>query len=476
MQRRHTSEDAFQFAGFRLPTYTMVPDELFDQLLIWLTGAELKALLYIIRRTFGFKKDADSISLSQMLNGITTHDGEPLDYGAGLSKPTLLQALRSLQEKGIILTERRRSIARGDEPTVYRLRFAGETPGKKSILPVVKKFDQGGGQETSPGPWSRKLPTQETDRQKTVLQERDKISNTPDFVRLDRSAHADENVDNSRRRPTKGSGGRPSRRRPQNGITPTHTNSHHDGIDRLPDPTGGEELSAISEVHPVVVKQGRGSRRLSQDREAGVFHDGVSLSAIAAVDPMKTVARGSQRVQATPAADPLQAESTGAAMPRGVATIGTVLAGRDGGETAVVRPGGPKQGRIGSEGSEIGDRTETPSESRPGRATGLSEYRRRIAVPDYIKHVVTDFSAELHDDEHTRANLSRATRLWQQSGLEEPVFVQEVLYRARAIARKQAGVKKRSAAGGLVNRMPYFFAVVEDLMGLRDGEGRRAAR
>ena len=98
-----------KFDGFRTPKYTQVPDQLFDELLAELLGTELKALLYIMRRTFGFKKDADAISLSQMLRGITTKNGSVLDRGAGLSKPTLLKALRSLQEKNIIRTERRRS-------------------------------------------------------------------------------------------------------------------------------------------------------------------------------------------------------------------------------------------------------------------------------------------------------------------------------------------------------------------------------
>jgi len=56
------------FQGFRSPNYTQVPDELFDELMSTLSGAELKVLLYIIRRTFGFKKGSDTISLSQMLN------------------------------------------------------------------------------------------------------------------------------------------------------------------------------------------------------------------------------------------------------------------------------------------------------------------------------------------------------------------------------------------------------------------------
>ena len=69
------------FRGFSGPNYTPVPDELFDELMVELSGAELKVLLYIIRRTFGFKRDADMISLSQMLNGIRTPDGRVLDRG-----------------------------------------------------------------------------------------------------------------------------------------------------------------------------------------------------------------------------------------------------------------------------------------------------------------------------------------------------------------------------------------------------------
>ncbi|MBA4116376.1 MAG: replication protein [Rubrobacter sp.] len=166
---------AFKFAGFKNPNYTLVPDEVFDELLTRLSGAELKVLLYVIRRTFGFKKDFDNISLSQMLNGIVRKDGSALDRGVGLSKPTLLQALRSLQDKNIIATERRRSADKGDQPTAYRLSFAdaakSEAPGKNPSPPVVKEFDQGGGKVSSPGPWANNLTTQDPVKQNPVLQE-----------------------------------------------------------------------------------------------------------------------------------------------------------------------------------------------------------------------------------------------------------------------------------------------------------------
>jgi hypothetical protein len=40
-----------------------------------LSGAELKVVLYVARRTFGFGKESDNISLSQMAQGITKRDG-----------------------------------------------------------------------------------------------------------------------------------------------------------------------------------------------------------------------------------------------------------------------------------------------------------------------------------------------------------------------------------------------------------------
>jgi hypothetical protein len=113
------------FPGFRSPTTTPVPDEFFDELLPVLSGAEVKVVLYICRRTFGWKKESDNISLNQMLHGITKKDGTPLDRGVGLSKPTLLRTIKSLVEQGIILAEQRDSKEKGHEPTNYRLHVSG---------------------------------------------------------------------------------------------------------------------------------------------------------------------------------------------------------------------------------------------------------------------------------------------------------------------------------------------------------------
>jgi hypothetical protein len=113
-----------QFEGFKLPNTTPVPDILFDELLSELTGNELKVLLYIIRRTYGFGKNADAISLSQFRRGITTKDEKVLDKGCGIEhNRTILVALRALEAKGYIISKKRQTSARDADTTIYRLHF-----------------------------------------------------------------------------------------------------------------------------------------------------------------------------------------------------------------------------------------------------------------------------------------------------------------------------------------------------------------
>ncbi|MHB8645461.1 MAG: hypothetical protein ACYDAR_06700, partial [Thermomicrobiales bacterium] len=104
---RQKQADDYRFEGFTTPNTTPVPDVVFDKLLARLGEAELKALLYIIRRTFGFKRDKDPISFNQSLRGITTRDGRVLDAGCGIhSRTTLSAALKSLEKKGIVVSEK----------------------------------------------------------------------------------------------------------------------------------------------------------------------------------------------------------------------------------------------------------------------------------------------------------------------------------------------------------------------------------
>jgi hypothetical protein len=117
-----------QFPGFTKPNYTPVPDEIFDQLLGVLSPNELRALLYICRRTFGFGKDADAISFNQFIKGIVTQEGCRLDHGCGITNPTRLSAaLKSLETRGYIAVSKGRDERGENHTTVYRLRFCDDT-------------------------------------------------------------------------------------------------------------------------------------------------------------------------------------------------------------------------------------------------------------------------------------------------------------------------------------------------------------
>jgi DNA-binding transcriptional ArsR family regulator len=167
--------------GFLRPTTTPTPDELFDVWLHQLSGSELKVLLYIVRRTFGFKKDADTISISQICNGITTREGKVLDHGTGLARSTVSKAIRRLEALGLILVERSLDEKSENEVNTYRLNFRGgddetsegvrkEDRGSSKIEPGVVRKKNHPGSETEP-PVVRKANPQQTESQETVGQQ-----------------------------------------------------------------------------------------------------------------------------------------------------------------------------------------------------------------------------------------------------------------------------------------------------------------
>src|SRR3989338_1265515 len=141
------NETPKKFDGFFTPNSTQVPDNFFDELLADLSGNETKVVCYIMRRTFGFKKQNDDISINQMLNGITKRDGTILDRGVGLSKPTLLRALISLAEQNVFTPPRRYDEKGGNLATNYRLNIAGGDLGKRMSQGGYQNVTEGGVKE-----------------------------------------------------------------------------------------------------------------------------------------------------------------------------------------------------------------------------------------------------------------------------------------------------------------------------------------
>ena len=112
-----------RYRGFSKPNTTPTPDDLFDTFLSVLTHAELKVLLYITRRTFGFKKTNDRISLRQIAGGIVAKDGKRLDSGAGVNRRTAMRVVKRLESMGLITVKRVRTEDGYNRVNVYSLRF-----------------------------------------------------------------------------------------------------------------------------------------------------------------------------------------------------------------------------------------------------------------------------------------------------------------------------------------------------------------
>jgi hypothetical protein len=87
-----------------IPNSYQTPNAYVDRFMHLLTSEEWKVLSYTARRIFGFRKvnHQDRISLSQYATGIRSKDRQ-LDYGTGLSKPTVMHALAKLKEYRLII-------------------------------------------------------------------------------------------------------------------------------------------------------------------------------------------------------------------------------------------------------------------------------------------------------------------------------------------------------------------------------------
>lgn len=140
--------------GFTVPRYTQVPDEVFDVLMPILTEAEFKCLCYICRRTFGFRKEADAISLNQMSEGIRTRDGRVIDRGTGLGKTSVKKALAFLIKAGVVQAQKRISEERGFETNVYSLHLLSATPTKTDSPNDPSSSHEGGHNVSPPRPHS----------------------------------------------------------------------------------------------------------------------------------------------------------------------------------------------------------------------------------------------------------------------------------------------------------------------------------
>lgn len=147
------------------PNYTQVPNIIMDQYLTILTGLELKILLIICRKTLGWHKLSDRISLSQL---------EKLTES---SRSQIIESIKTLLEKNLI----KKDIVgdKGSQQVWYELNFQEFSTSTETKLP----------QSENPTPPSSKIkPTKETLTKETIKKETQLHSPTPQKPKAPASA------------------------------------------------------------------------------------------------------------------------------------------------------------------------------------------------------------------------------------------------------------------------------------------------
>ena len=108
------SNQPHQFEPVDPLRYTPIPDKFLDEAMPKIKSlAHLKTYLFVSRKTFGWKKDSDNISLSQIAEG------------TGLKLNTVKRATREMCENGLLV--RRRNLMKNGEfaPSTYSLNIKG---------------------------------------------------------------------------------------------------------------------------------------------------------------------------------------------------------------------------------------------------------------------------------------------------------------------------------------------------------------
>lgn len=105
-----------EFKGFPEPQFTYTPNLIFDQLLSELSGSQLKVLLYIVRKSMGWKdvrKNHSFVPASIV----------QVQAGTGLSRESVMDALGFLHDVGYISRKKKRDQLGQAATSLYRLRF-----------------------------------------------------------------------------------------------------------------------------------------------------------------------------------------------------------------------------------------------------------------------------------------------------------------------------------------------------------------
>jgi hypothetical protein len=161
--------------GFDAPNYTQTPNAFFDDVLPQInTLSELKVVTVIIRQTFGYHKQEDELSLSQLV------------AKTGLSKPSVVEGINAAMERGILQRKQRGqgfgySLNMASQ-VVKNLNQLSDLTSKESLPVVVKNLNHLHAQSSK-----ESLPTKESTLNKRKESICDEVSSPPAKVLSPRS-------------------------------------------------------------------------------------------------------------------------------------------------------------------------------------------------------------------------------------------------------------------------------------------------
>ena len=105
---------------------------------------------------------------------------------------------------------------------------------------------------------------------------------------------------------------------------------------------------------------------------------------------------------------------------------------------------------------------ETLTRTSRGRRT-KEDTEAYEAIREYIR----DYAGQFNDTASLKSSTTRAFRLYKQSGRDLSEFF-NLLYDATAETKRRTASITKHDAQGFKSKMAYFFAVLEDVLGLRE--------
>ena len=488
--------------GFSKPTTTQTPDPIFDYWQTRLTGAEMRVLLYAVRRTYGFKKDDDNISLDQFEHGITTETGAVLDEGCGCSRKSILRAIKLLIDKDILIKTRRRGADKRDDVSNYRLHIVDERQGRPErgfravnttqvpdevfdywlphlsdaelfvLLYIVRRTL--GFQKQADVINPEQFLTGVRTRAGSVLDDGCGVSKKHLYLAL--SGLKDKGLITVQRRRSRRAGNIPSvySLNFENDVPDILSRSPDDPDPRAAAYDAYADSALVDAEHTstrasgdvtITAAQGDAARRQERgEKTLRGEHDDDKRGATGQLEGRVMSPKGAQEDDC---GDAHGQQQGGAATPRETHNDQQGYASQ--------RP--PQQTaydqQTDSQGNSISKTSKhTSSDSIVGRPRDRD---RSLRYSVLVSQQAGDLSFLFHDQDHQRSNRTRALRLWAESDLDEQTFA-DMMQEARLIAIKRGNIEKDATDGsgafdGTKNRMPYFFAVLEDLIDMARDTG-----